>query len=151
MGELPWMPFPVADWMADPRVRRLGADDRASLVDLLCLTWSEGVLRTDVPEPLRRAYAMHGEWLLKQRQRVSRAVARRRQRGNGYARLLRDPKWQRRRTQILTRDDFTCTRCGAPASDVHHLRYLRGKPPWSSPDNHLTSLCRPCHRSEHRG
>ncbi len=41
MGDrwLPTMPLPVSDWMADPRVRLLSAEQRATLIDALAMSW----------------------------------------------------------------------------------------------------------------
>jgi hypothetical protein len=63
----------------------------------------------------------------------------------GYAALLRDPRWQRRRLHILQRDDFCCTACGNGESTlhVHHKRYS-GKP-WEAADDDLQTLCEQCH------
>lgn len=64
-----------------------------------------------------------------------------------YVELLKDPRWQKRRLHIFNRDHWACQSCGATEKSlqVHHLRYERGKPPWDSPDDALTTLCDACH------
>lgn len=63
-----------------------------------------------------------------------------------YGDKLLDPRWQQKRTQILTRDGFCCRTCSDPSStlEIHHLSY-RGEP-WEVPDDQLVTLCRHCHR-----
>lgn len=64
-----------------------------------------------------------------------------------FLKQYKDPRWQKRRLQILERDDFCCRKCDDPVTTlhVHHIRYLKGKPPWESPDKDLTTLCQDCH------
>lgn len=67
-----------------------------------------------------------------------------------YSEKLRDPRWQRRRLDILQRDDFTCQICFDTTTTlhVHHRRYLAGREPWEYGDHDLTTLCKPCHDLE---
>jgi len=64
-----------------------------------------------------------------------------------YGEKLRDPLWQRRRLEVMDRDEFACTECGDKAStlNVHHKYYLRGRDPWDYPDSALVTLCDTCH------
>lgn len=68
-----------------------------------------------------------------------------------YAEKLKDPRWQKRRLQILERDSFTCAECLSKEKElhVHHRCYHSGKDPWDYVDSELISLCKPCH--EKRG
>ena len=68
-----------------------------------------------------------------------------------YADLLRDPRWQRKRLEIMQRADFCCELCGDDRTtlNVHHLRYVRGRMPWQYDDTDLACLCEPCHRRQH--
>lgn len=75
-----------------------------------------------------------------------------------YADALADPRWHRRRLQILERDNSTCCRCGYAPGDpfepqlkmhVHHLRYFRGRLPWEYRDCDLETLCALCHQLDH--
>jgi 5-methylcytosine-specific restriction endonuclease McrA len=76
----------------------------------------------------------------------------RRARQNAYRRLLRDPRWQRRRLQIFARDDWTCQQCRAQhrTLHVHHEKYLPGKAPWEVPARYLVTLCVTCHEKHHK-
>lgn len=67
-----------------------------------------------------------------------------------YAQKLRDPRWQKRRLEILERDNWTCQKCCDTESTlvVHHRDYLRGKDPWDYPDSLLVTLCEDCHEGE---
>jgi hypothetical protein len=64
-----------------------------------------------------------------------------------YAELLKDPRWQRKRLEVLQRDEWACTWCGQAdvTLHVHHRKYLRGRPPWESPAKDLCTLCEICH------
>lgn len=62
-----------------------------------------------------------------------------------YIELLKDPRWQKKRLQILERDNWTCQDCYDTTTtlNVHHLHY--GEAPWDVPDGLLITLCEPCH------
>lgn len=67
-----------------------------------------------------------------------------------YKEKLLDPRWQRKRLEILQRDNFTCQSCGDEKSTlhIHHKRYLRGREPWDVPNDILITLCEFCHEKE---
>ncbi len=70
-----------------------------------------------------------------------------------YGELLKDPRWQRKRSEIMIRDKFTCQMCGTNEDtlNVHHLAYApNGKPPWDVPDSGLITICEECHAMEER-
>ena len=69
---------------------------------------------------------------------------------SAYSEKLRDPRWQRKRLEILQRDDFSCQSCGDQEStlNVHHCYYSTGKLPWEYPDPSLVTLCESCHEAE---
>lgn len=64
-----------------------------------------------------------------------------------YASKLKDPRWQKRRLEIPSRDNFTCRLCGDKTTElhVHHAYYERGYEPWDYPDDMLITFCEPCH------
>lgn len=66
-----------------------------------------------------------------------------------YAEKLKSPKWQRRRLEIMERDNFTCQICGNKDAtlNVHHLYY--NDEPWDAEDDCLITLCEECHEHEH--
>lgn len=68
-----------------------------------------------------------------------------------YKKLLRSPKWKRKRKVILKRDGGKCTVCGSPNNlVVHHTYYLNNYPdPWKYPNKSLLTLCESCHRDFH--
>lgn len=68
-----------------------------------------------------------------------------------YAEKLRDPRWQRKRLEILQRSNFSCEACSATdrTLNVHHRIYRRGADPWAYADHELASLCEDCHQQEH--
>jgi hypothetical protein len=61
----------------------------------------------------------------------------------------KDPRWQRKRLEIMELRDFTCEWCGAndKTLNVHHGYYERGKMPWEYDNETLHCLCEPCHAS----
>lgn len=67
-----------------------------------------------------------------------------------YWELLKDPRWQRRRLEILEREDFACENCGSKDKTlhVHHKIYRKGAMPWDYADRDLMSLCEDCHEAE---
>lgn len=67
-----------------------------------------------------------------------------------YAEMLRNPLWQKKRLEIMQRDDFTCQHCGSKERElqVHHRIYHKGAKPWEYEDNELITLCDRCHEAE---
>ncbi len=65
-----------------------------------------------------------------------------------YSEKLRNPKWQRKRLEILQRDNFKCCLCGDEETElhVHHLKYT-GEP-HEAPNKDLQTLCAHCHLIE---
>jgi hypothetical protein len=62
-----------------------------------------------------------------------------------YSEKLRHPKWQKKRLEILNRDNFTCKMCNDTETElhIHHLEY-NGDPHEVSIDKLLT-VCKHCH------
>jgi hypothetical protein len=66
-----------------------------------------------------------------------------------YTEKLKDPRWQRRRLEIFSRDAWACQKCGDDKSELHvHHKEYTGEP-WNAPDNFLVTLCDSCHKSTH--
>lgn len=69
-----------------------------------------------------------------------------------YSEKLKDPRWQKRRLEILQRDGFQCQfgygNC-PPETElhIHHRRYIRGKDPWDYHESDLVTVCADCHKS----
>jgi hypothetical protein len=74
-----------------------------------------------------------------------------------YSEKLKDPRWQKKRLEILNRDNWVCTSCGDNESTlhVHHMSYVNTKgercEPWEVPSEFLTALCESCHGYESEG
>lgn len=69
-----------------------------------------------------------------------------------YSEKLKNPKWQRKRLEIMQRDNFECHICGNSKEtlNVHHLYYDKGKDVWDYPNEALITLCESCHESMHQ-
>lgn len=67
-----------------------------------------------------------------------------------YAELLRSPMWQKKRLEIMQRDNFTCQHCGSTQKSlqVHHLWYSSLKKPWEYENDCYITLCEDCHELE---
>lgn len=68
-----------------------------------------------------------------------------------YSELLKDPRWQRKRLEILQRSDFSCETCSETERTlhVHHKTYRTGAMPWEYDDSELESICERCHQRTH--
>lgn len=64
-----------------------------------------------------------------------------------YAQKLKDPRWQKKRLEILNRDEFACRICGDKKKTlhVHHRAYAKGLEPWEVEDAALLTVCEGCH------
>ena len=67
-----------------------------------------------------------------------------------YQQKLLDPRWQKKRLEILQRDGWKCIGCGSTEETlhVHHMRYVSGRDPWEYQADDLITLCEDCHRTE---
>lgn len=66
-----------------------------------------------------------------------------------YAKKLQDARWQRKRLEVFSRDNFTCQGCGknehhSITLNCHHIKYGNGEP-WEIDSKHLTTVCNSCH------
>lgn len=68
-----------------------------------------------------------------------------------YIEKLKDPRWQKKRLEIMQRDDFRCRACENEDGtlNVHHVWYDKNKEPWESDDDDLVTLCDYCHKIWH--
>lgn len=66
-----------------------------------------------------------------------------------YSEKLKDPRWQKKRLEILNRDNFTCLLCSDTETELHinHLQY--SGEPWDAPNDCLETLCKDCHKLKH--
>jgi len=67
---------------------------------------------------------------------------------SNYSELLKDPRWQRKRLEIMNRDNWRCCACNRDVVtlNVHHTKYS-GKP-WEADASNLITLCENCHKLE---
>lgn len=68
-----------------------------------------------------------------------------------YKEQLLDPRWQKKRLEILNRDEFKCQVCGNTEKTlhVHHFCYLKNGFIWEVQDDALCTLCCDCHEVGH--
>jgi len=64
-----------------------------------------------------------------------------------YSELLMHPKWQRKRLEIMQRDDFKCQLCKDEETtlNIHHKEYKNGNKPWEYENDNFITLCKDCH------
>lgn len=67
-----------------------------------------------------------------------------------YSQKLLDPRWQKKRLEILDRDSFTCQLCGDNKNTlhVHHKIYMKDTEVWDYRDELLITLCANCHNGQ---
>lgn len=62
-----------------------------------------------------------------------------------YSDKLRDPRWQKKRLEILNRDDFQCQLCLDKDTELHvHHKSYSGEP-WETDSSELITYCKHCH------
>lgn len=68
-----------------------------------------------------------------------------------YEDQLKHPLWQKRKGEILLRDNHACRSCGRKdiTLHAHHLLYIPGTFLWDYKDDALITYCEICHNSEH--
>jgi hypothetical protein len=69
-----------------------------------------------------------------------------------YSEKLQDPRWQKKRLQIMSRDGFRCVKCDSETNTltVHHFYYVTGRMPWEYPNGSMATMCRNCHFEGHK-
>jgi hypothetical protein len=65
-----------------------------------------------------------------------------------YQKQIKDPRWQKRRLEIMERDEFTCQSCfnKKDTLNVHHRIYYKDRDLWDYNDDELETLCDRCHK-----
>lgn len=68
-----------------------------------------------------------------------------------YVELLRDPRWQKKRLEVLQSKDWACEACGVndETLHVHHKHYVQHREPWDYENIQLVVLCERCHQYRH--
>jgi len=67
-----------------------------------------------------------------------------------YSEKFKDPRWQKKRLEILNRDGFKCRYCDRDTETlhVHHIKN-NYEAPWDVEGVQLITLCEDCHKWEH--
>ena len=68
-----------------------------------------------------------------------------------YKSLLLDPRWQKKKSEVQIRFDWTCQDCGSKEKTlhVHHKYYISKRKPWEYDDDCFNLLCEDCHTTTH--
>lgn len=69
-----------------------------------------------------------------------------------YKEQLLTNEWITKKTKVLIRDRYKCTKCKKKDCKlhVHHLYYVKDHLAWQYPYNALTTLCDICHKEWHK-
>lgn len=61
------------------------------------------------------------------------------------------PNWQKKRLEIMKRDNFKCRICEDDKNTlhVHHHYYIKGRKVWDYLNSALTTRCEKCHKELH--
>lgn len=70
---------------------------------------------------------------------------------NDYYNKLRSPHWQKKRLEIMHRDEFACISCGNKERtlNVHHKTYRKNADPWDYANENFITCCEFCHAAIH--
>lgn len=68
-----------------------------------------------------------------------------------YYEKLKDPRWQKKRLEVMQANDFTCECCQGTeiTLNIHHKEYFKGLEPWEYEIEQLACICEVCHESQH--
>ncbi len=68
-----------------------------------------------------------------------------------YFEKLKDPRWQKKRLEVLEKAGFSCELCSNSEETlhVHHKQYFKGREPWEYETGQLAVLCESCHKDNH--
>ena len=68
-----------------------------------------------------------------------------------YKAQYTDPRWQRKRLEVMALNDFTCEQCDATDKQlhVHHRFYRKGANIWDYSREEFECLCHDCHNARH--
>jgi 5-methylcytosine-specific restriction endonuclease McrA len=68
---------------------------------------------------------------------------------NDFIEQYKDPRWQKKRLEILQRDSFRCRSCTDDLTmlHIHHWRYDNNVKVWEYDNEDLVTLCETCHNA----
>ena len=71
--------------------------------------------------------------------------------GKTYSEKLKDPRWQKKRLEVLEKAGWKCEwcECDGKTLNVHHGRYEKDMEPWEYSILELHALCDECHKKRH--
>ncbi len=63
----------------------------------------------------------------------------------------KNPKWQKKRLEVLSKYKFKCEDCGSTTKTlhVHHILYRKGRKVWEYDEDEFLALCADCHDRLH--
>ncbi len=62
-----------------------------------------------------------------------------------YEKYLKSDEWKKLRIRALKRAEYKCEFCGALATMIHHIEYLKKDNSEIENINHLIACCKKCH------
>jgi len=63
-----------------------------------------------------------------------------------YDEQLKSGKWQKKRLEIMQRDNFKCRCCNSENElNIHHLYYLPKTKLWEYDNDGMVTVCKKCH------
>jgi hypothetical protein len=70
---------------------------------------------------------------------------------SAYTEKFKDPRWQKKRLEVLANHGFSCSDCGGESKTlhVHHKKYIKGREPWEYDIDEFVVLCEDCHKRLH--
>jgi len=70
---------------------------------------------------------------------------------SNYLELFKDPRWQKKRLEVLELNNWECENCGNKKKtlSIHHKHYKKGTMPWEYENFELICLCYVCHNEYH--
>jgi hypothetical protein len=68
-----------------------------------------------------------------------------------YSEKLKDPRWQKKRLEVLEAKNWRCECCGETEKtlNVHHIIYRKNANPWDYELDEFKVYCESCHLDEH--
>lgn len=63
-----------------------------------------------------------------------------------YAEKLLDPRWQKKRLEVLNRDNWTCSLCSDTQTTLHIHHWVYNNEPWDVENEDLVTVCKRCHK-----
>jgi hypothetical protein len=74
------------------------------------------------------------------------------QKSTRYLDKFKDPRWQKKRLQLLELHNWKCDDCNNTENElhVHHRFYIKGREPWEYDNDVFQVLCSDCHSMKHK-